>query len=76
MIGHVTMHMHSGVATGGSRGQSSTPDSENFIKNRGKRQVEMRKNREEKSLNSSSIDLTFYRDHPCQILNRLFYSSK
>ena len=41
--------INSGVATGGSRGQSTTPDSEKFAKNRGKEEKigKRRKNREE-----------------------------
>ena len=48
------MLLYSGVATGGSRGQSATPDSEKFAKNleRGKKSGKIgkeRKNREEKA---------------------------
>ena len=45
----------SGVATGGHRGQSATPDSEKFVKNREKRgenqekSGKKKKNREEKA---------------------------
>ena len=49
------MLLYSGVATGGSRGQSATPDSEKFAKNlekEGKKSGKIgkeRKNREEKA---------------------------
>ena len=45
------MLLYSGVATGGSRGQSATPNSEKFAKNRENQEKsgKKRKNREEKA---------------------------
>ena len=40
------MLLYSGVATGGSTGQSATPDSEKFAKNLEKKREKIRKNRE------------------------------